>query len=145
MTTGILFALMAGLAVALQNMFGARVTEKIGQWGATTLVHFVGFIISGIVLLLTQTTGGFARIGEIPKIYLLGGALGMLIIVGSARSINAAGPALAVSVMVVTQLAMSGMIEWFGWFGAARVPFHFTKPLGLLVMIGGLILYKWKA
>lgn len=48
---------------------------------------------------------------------LLGGAIGAFITYTVIRSMDALGPAKAVMLIVVAQLAVAYIIELFGWFG----------------------------
>ena len=46
MILGLLFAIIAGALVALQNIFNSKVNERAGSWATTTLVLGLGFLAS---------------------------------------------------------------------------------------------------
>ena len=57
---------------------------------------------------------------------------------------NQCGPARAVMFIVVAQLIVAYLIELMGLFGVDKQPFEWRKIIGLIVMIAGIITFKWK-
>lgn len=140
---GLIFSIMAGLLVALQSVFNTRITDKIGFWETNTFVHATGFLFAFIIMMLFGN-GTFKRISEVNKLYLLGGVFGALIVFCVTKSISLAGATMTVSVMLIAQLIMSTCIDSLGLFGMEKMEFHFTRILGVLVMIAGVVIFKWK-
>lgn len=60
------------------------------------------------------------------------------------KGMAALGPAKAVMLIVISQLLVAYVIELFGWFGVEKVDFQWTRLLGILISIGGFILFKWE-
>lgn len=141
--TGILFALTAGIFVALQTVFNARVGEHLGLWETTVIVHLVGLAFA-LVMWRLLGEGDLTRWRTLNPLYLIGGAFGVIIVYSAARGVLTLGTAMAVSVLIVTQLTVALLIDIFGLFGTPRIALDWTKPLGLLVMILGIVIYKWK-
>jgi len=139
----LLFPVMAGIFISLQSVFNARASEKIGFWETNTFVHGTGFIIT-VIMLFISGSGGFSKIGEVNKLYLTGGVLGALIVYTVTKGITSLGAALAVAVLLATQLIVATVIDTFGLFGSTPVKFDYTKLIGLLMMIGGIIVFKSK-
>ena len=54
------------------------------------------------------------------------------------------GPAKAIMFIVVSQLIVAYLIELFGMFGQEKAPFDFSKLIGMALMIGGIVVFKWK-
>ena len=79
-----------------------------------------------------------------PKYMLLGGAIGAFITYTVIRSMEMLGPAKAVMLIVIAQLAVAYVIELFGWFEVEKQPFEWRKGLGLAVAVIGFIVFKWK-
>ncbi len=75
---------------------------------------------------------------------LLGGAIGAFITFTVIQSIGSLGPAKATILIVTAQLVASYIIELFGIFGTEKVPFEWRKLIGLALMIGGIITFKWE-
>ena len=140
---GILFAVVAGLCITLQNGFNTNVSDKIGGWELATLVHAVGLAGSLIVLFTVGGGGkGFANISQANPVYLLGGIFGVFIIFSIASSISILGVAFATTIMLMVQLLMSVFIDTFGLFGLDKVPLSANRILGLSIMIVGILIYK---
>ena len=138
---GILFSLLTGILVSLQVVFNNRVSDKIGLWETTVIVHAVGLIF-GIILMAVFGDGNLGKIGEVKKLYLIGGMFGVIIVYSSMVGIILLGAAFSTSVMLIAQLIVATAIDAFGLFGASRIEFDFTKLLGVLIMITGIIVFK---
>ena len=54
------------------------------------------------------------------------------------------GPAKAVMVIVVSQLAVAYMIELLGIFGVEKQPFEWRKIMGMLICAAGIVIFKWQ-
>ena len=79
-----------------------------------------------------------------PKYMLLGGVIGAFIALTVIVSMNRLGPARAVQLIVVSQIAVAYLIELFGLFGVEKTEFQWSKFLGLGLSIIGIIIVKWK-
>lgn len=78
-----------------------------------------------------------------PKYMLLGGAAGAFITYTVIQAMQQLGPAKAVIFIVTMQLVVAYVIELFGMFGVERVGFEWRKLVGLIVIIAGIITFKW--
>ena len=75
------------------------------------------------------------------KYNLLGGVIGAFITITVIRSMGSLGPARAVMLIVISQLAVAYLIELLGIFGVERADFQWRKLLGMLICIAGCLLY----
>jgi hypothetical protein len=96
---GILFSIAAGLFISLQSVFNTRVGEKIGFWETNTFVHATGLVFTFIIM-LAAGSGGYKRIGEVNKLYLVGGLLGVLILFSVMNAISALGATYSVAILM---------------------------------------------
>ncbi|HOR86956.1 MAG TPA: DMT family transporter [Bacillota bacterium] len=140
---GILLSIAAGLFIGLQGVFNARVGEKIGFWEANTFVHATGLAFTLIMLLITGN-GGFSKLGEVKKLYMLGGVLGVLIIFSVMKAIIALGSTFTIAILLVAQLITATIIDSFGLFGSQVVKFGVSKFIGIAIMIAGIIIFNIK-
>lgn len=138
---GIIFSILAGIFISLQSIFNTRVSDKVGLFETTVIVHATGLIVA-IAAMVLWGDGSLKRIGEVNKLYLLGGAFGVIIIYGVVRGISLLGATFAVSILLVTQLIVATMIDIYGLFDSPQIKFDFTKPLGILIMIAGIVVFK---
>ena len=123
--TGIIFSIVAGAAMSLQGVFNTRLGEKIGTYEANTFVQGTAFLLS-LIAVWFLGKGSFKEIGAVNKIYLLGGVLGMIITVTVMFSIQGLSPTTAISIILISQLAVAALIDAFGWFGTEQMPFGLT-------------------
>ena len=140
---GVLFSVIAGAVMSLQGVINTRLSEKIGVLEANLFVQGTAFLLSFLALLI------FGR-GNLPAIrgtkwyYLVGGVLGLVITVTVILSIKGLSPTTAVSIILIAQLLTAALIDLFGWLGAEKTPFGWQKFVGLALMVGGIVLFKWR-
>lgn len=140
---GMFYAIFAGNIIAMQNVFSTRISEKIGLWETTVIVHLVGLIVA-LVLASIFGSGSYKSLEGVNKLYLLAGGLGVIIIFSVPMAIGALGASFAIALMVISQLTFSTVIDTFGLFGSDKIPFDTTKLMGIIIMIVGVIVFKSK-
>lgn len=140
---GFLFSVLAGAAMSVQGVMNTRLQERIGLWEANAFVQGTAFALSLIVMWIFGK-GDLRAIASAPKWNLLGGALGLMITVTVMLSIKGLNPAVAISVILVAQLLVAAGIEYFGLMGQEKAAFALKQWLGLALMLGGVILFKWR-
>lgn len=102
-----------------------------------------GFLLS-LVLFFFIKNGNLKKIAEVNKLYLLGGVIGVLIVYTVIQGMRSLGPAYAVAIILISQLLTAAAIDAFGLFDTKHVSFGFSKIIGLVVMILGVIIFKLK-
>ncbi len=140
---GYIFALIAGAAMSFQGVMNTRLGDKVGLFASNAYVQGTAFVLSLIALIFAKNINlrGFA---EVNKLYLLGGVLGLVITVTVMLSIKNLSPVIAISVILVSQLVCAALIDAFGIMDSEKIVFGWNKYLGVALMIGGIILFKWK-
>lgn len=140
---GVFFSLTAGVLVALQSVFNTRVSDKVGLIETAALVHGIGLLAALLAVLLIGD-GNIKKIGEVNKLYLVGGVLGVVVVFSTMKGFSMLGASYAVTLMLISQLFIAMLIDKYGLFGSAKVDMDFTKILGLAVMVVGIVIFKWK-
>ncbi len=140
---GIIFSLIAGIFVSLQSVFNTRVSDKIGLFETTVIVHAIGLAVA-LVAKFILGDGSFKGLYEVNKLYLLGGAFGVIVVFSVMKGISQLGASLSVAIQLISQLVIAMIIDAFGLFGSPQIKLDYTKPLGLLIMIAGIIVFKLK-
>ena len=98
-------------------------------------------LIIGLVLLIkgadffVEGSSGIAKKLRVPSI-IIG-----LTVVAMGTSLPEA--AVSVSAILISQVLIAAILDAFGFLGMKKVPFGWNKYVGLLIMIGGLILFQW--
>ena len=143
MIIGIILAATAGAAVSLQTVFNNKVNEKTGSWTTTAIALGMGFIFSLVASLLT----GQFNIGMLLQMeswYWFGGMLGVGVVFCLVQAVKNLGPTLSISIVMTAQLSTALLWDSMGWFGLEQIPFSFNKVLGILMIICGIIVFKYK-
>ena len=93
--------------------------------------------VQGLIVSYKQEKAVVDMVGWI--VALISGAL-----MSIQGGMNRLGPARAVQLIVVSQIAVAYLIELFGLFGVEKTEFQWSKVLGLGLSIIGIIIVKWK-
>ena len=70
--------------------------------------------------------------------------MGVFITYSVIVSMNKLGPAKAVLLIVIAQIAVAYLLELFGLFGTEKADFQVRKLIGMAVAVLGLIIFKWE-
>ncbi|MBP3541384.1 MAG: DMT family transporter [Clostridia bacterium] len=140
---GFLFSIIAGAAMSIQGVMNTRLQNRVGLWEANAFVQGTAFVLSLIVMWIFGK-GDWKALLSAPKWNLLGGALGLVITVTVMLSIKGLNPTVAISTILIAQLLVAAAIEYFGWMGQEKAAFAIKQWLGLALMLGGVVLFKWK-
>ncbi len=138
---GFLLSIIAGAAMSVQGVMNTRLQDGLGLWEANAYVQGTAFLLSLAAVRLFGT-GDIKALSAMPKWTLLGGLLGLIITVTVILSVRSLHPTVAVSTILISQLAVAALIEAFGWMGQEKVLFGLKQYLGLGLMLGGVVLFK---
>lgn len=141
---GFFSALIAGAAMSVQGVMNTRLGEKVGVLETNAFVQLVGFVLALLVAFFFGR-GDIRQIGQAPWYAWLGGVLAPVITVTVMLSISGLSPTIAISTILIAQLAVAAAIDAFGIMGAEKLPFTWQKLVGLALMIGGVVLMKWQS
>ncbi|MFF2907779.1 DMT family transporter [Paenibacillus sp. NPDC057934] len=142
MLAGILLALIAGSLVGLQNIFNSKVNQQTGSWSTTTLVLGMGFIASLTISFIVEGKNTFALQNMQPW-YWISGMIGVGVVICLVQGVKLLGPTYAISIVMTSQLAFALLWDSMGWLGLEKVPFNINQFLGVLVIVGGIIVFKF--
>lgn len=141
MTFGLSLALIAGSLVSLQNVFNSRVNERAGSWATTALVLGMGFVASLVIGLIFEGRHMFI-LQHMQPWYWFSGLIGVGVVTCLVQAIRRLGPTYAISIVLAAQLGFALLWDTLGWFGLDKVPFTANKLIGVLVIIGGIFVFK---
>lgn len=142
--SGFLIALLSGAIMSIQGVFNTQVTKVTGMWVSNAWVQFSAFVVcTGIWLIMGRDS--VLAIGKVePRYLLLGGVFGAGITWTVIKSMEQLGPAKATLCIVITQVAVSYIIELFGMFGADKQAFEWRKLIGIAIAVVGLVIFEWE-
>ncbi|ABR37171.1 MULTISPECIES: DMT family transporter [Clostridium] len=139
---GIICAIISGIAMSIQGVFNTRLGEKIGVWETTLLVQIIALVLS-LIIFLFLGDGNYSNLKDSNKLYLLGGALGVVITFTVIKSVSSMGPTFGIGIILISQLLAAALIDAFGLFGSERLRFSLNHFLGIAIMIAGIVIFKW--
>ncbi|NGQ94207.1 DMT family transporter [Brevibacillus sp. SYP-B805] len=141
MIPGLLLALIAGSLVSLQNIFNSKVNERAGTWATTTLVLGMGFLASLTIGLIFEGKHLFT-LPHMQPWYWFSGMIGTGVVICLVQGIRLLGPTYAISIVLSSQLGFALLWDSLGWFGLVKVPFTIKQLIGVLVIVGGVLVFK---
>ena len=142
---GTLLSILSGALMSIQGVFNTGVTKQSSIWLASGFVQFSALLVCVAAWFMTGRQGTVASLFAIDNKYmLLGGAMGAFITYTVIKGVDILGPAKANMFIIVTQLLVAYLIELFGLFGTEKASFDMSKLVGMVLLIAGVIVFKWK-
>ncbi len=137
----ILFAILAGVAAAVQATLNAGLARSTGL-GLALIVNTVGVLL-GTILFWRITDG---RTDLFPAgthwIYYLGGVGGFIVIASLAYGFPRLGAGWTIALMVFGQTLAALAIDHAGWLGLARTEVTVQRLIGLLLVVVGVAVFR---
>lgn len=142
---GILIAIISGALMSIQGVFNTGVTKQTSIWVSASFVQLTALIVCVGAWLFTGRESSFGALLKIDHKYmLLGGVLGAFITFTVIKSVASLGPARANMFIITAQLLVAYLIEVFGLCGMEKAGFEWRKLIGMLLVIAGIITFKWE-
>jgi transporter family-2 protein len=124
-----------GLAGAVQAALMGRFGERVGSLEAFAFASAVTAAI-GLVLLLVgrRSLHGYVAGAHAPAWLWTAGAMGALIVLGITFAAPRIGTTATIGIIVAGNLAMAAVVDRFGLFGLEKIPFHWERILGVVLL-----------
>ena len=143
---GFIISCISGALMSIQGVFNTGVTKQSGPWITNSFVQLTALLVCLGFYFFSEM--GKVSVGQLlkvnPKYMLLGGVIGAFITLTVIKSMEMLGPAQAILAIVITQVLVGYLIELFGLFGVEKVPFSWTKCMGMLLSIIGVVIFELK-
>ncbi|MGG7165043.1 DMT family transporter [Clostridium ihumii] len=133
-----LYCLLIGILITLMTTFNGILSENIGNYTSTVIVHLVGLLSTIFVMLFSKRKIIFNK--NIPLYLYSAGAIGVLTVLFNNISFNAVGISLTLSLGLLGQSLTSMIIDHYGLFGMKINKFNKKKILGFALMTIGIII-----
>lgn len=135
-------ALLTGAAIALSILFNGDLAAAYGNYPSTVFVHLSGLVL--VLLWFLVRRERFTLDRSMPKLYYLGGALGVGTVVLSNLAYAALGVSVTVALELLGQVLMSCLIDQFGLFHAQRRPLTWRHGFAIALIAGGIaVMMLW--
>ena len=142
MIIGLLFAVMAGSLISLQNIFNSKVSERAGSWATTSLVLGLGCLASMLLGLMFEGNQLF-HFHNMRLWYGFSGVIGVGVVTCLVQGVRLLGPTYAISISLTAQLVFALLWDSQGWLGLEKVPFSVKDLIGVLVIVIGIVVFKF--
>lgn len=130
-----ILAILAGTIVTIMNVFNGQLSNQVGVYLSTVIIHLVGLFTLIIIMAIKKQKISFQN--HIPLILYTGGMIGVFTVLFNVISISTIGAALVTALGLLGQMLTSLVLEYKGWLGAKKRTLTFQKVISLvLVMIG---------
>lgn len=139
----IFFAIISGISMSIQGVLNTQLSSKIGLFETNVFVQGTALVLT-LILSFFFRNGDYRELREVNKLYLLGGVLGVIVIFTVMKSIGSMGATSAIAIILIAQLVSAALIDAFGLFNTKQVSFGLKEIFGVLIMISGIIVFKWK-
>ena len=138
---GFIFSIIAGAAMSIQGVMNTRLGDKIGLYEANAIVQGTAFVLS-LIAVWIMGNGDFSLISKVNKLYLFGGVLGLVITITVMLGVGKLSPTVAICAILISQLLVAAIIDAFGLMGSEKIVFGWNIYVGLLLMLGGVVLFN---
>ena len=130
-----ILAILAGTIVTILNVFNGQLSNQVGVYLSTVIIHLVGLFTLIIIMIIKKQKISFQN--HIPLILYTGGMIGVFTVLFNVMSISTIGAALVTALGLLGQMLTSLVLEYKGWLGAKKRTLTFQKVISLvIVMIG---------
>lgn len=127
-----------GALVALQAPINSMLGRAVGTWQAAFFSFAIG--TAALALIAALAKGGLGQVAEARHVswyYLTGGLLGAAYITSVLVTVRSLGVGGVVVATIAGQLAISVVVDHFGWLGVARQPLDAVRVIGIALLAAG--------
>lgn len=135
--SSIIFAILAGISVTMQNSINGLMTPLIGAMGTS----FTGFVIQLFLLLLYQflKERKLISLKKVPPLYFSSGFIAAITVGTIGFCVSRMGSAVTTCCSVAGQMIMSALVDHFGLFGTQKHTFSGRRLPGFLLILSGVL------
>lgn len=137
----LLLPLIGGALIAAQAPVNARLRLVLGSPVGSALVSFgVGTVLLMGAVVVAGDAGRIGALGGGPWWAYLGGAFGAVFVFATLVASPRLGVTTTFVSVIVGQVALSALIDRFGWLGAEPAPLSWERLAALALMCVSLVL-----
>lgn len=134
-----LLALAGGISLAVQSSINGRLGNAAGVMETAWLTFVLGAAISFLLYFFFEPPHAMTLLTA-PKWQLIGALFGVVYILVSVFAVPRVGIAAATVAVITGQLAMSLLIDHFGWFANTAIPLDASRYASIALLAAALVL-----
>lgn len=132
------FTLIAGACQSAMASLNGMLTDHIGMFGMSLVVHALGGLL--LILYMKLAVHEKLKLSGMPWYLYSAGFFGIFLVASSSYCIGILGVSFVTCISVTGQLIISAVIDHFGWFGVPKVSFNKRRIPCFLLILTGLII-----
>ncbi|WP_253384630.1 DMT family transporter [unidentified bacterial endosymbiont] len=129
----IFLAVVGGATLSVQAAINGQLGSSVGVFKSAFLTFSVGALVTALLIFFFEPKQAITLL-DVPKWQLLGALCGVPYIVIMVLAVQRIGTAVATVAVILGQLAMSMLIDNFGWLGNAAIAFSPSR-LGAILCL----------
>lgn len=137
-----LFAMAAGLCVAVQSPSNAMLARSTGSVWFASLISFTGGLTMLVAIWALFDRTPLAAVRQAPPWAWIGGLYGVVFVAAVAYATPRLGLAVTLTVTLAAQLTMAITLDHFGLLGLKQEPVTLTRLAGLALVVAGVFLMR---
>ena len=116
----------------------SQLGDRISIVGAVAFASLLSAVMAvGLLLALRQSFAAYRNAFDHPWWMLTGGLFGLLIVFTITYAGGRLGVAATVGILIAGQLIMGAAIDRFGLFRSEKIPLHWPRVLGIVLLGAG--------
>ncbi|WP_430882578.1 DMT family transporter [Fusibacter sp. JL216-2] len=131
-------AIIVGMLIAFMVFLNGTLNAYLDGFVSGFLIHIVGILSVGLILLLRQETWRINR--SLPKKLLVGGLFGVLLILFNSYCFVQIGATMTLTLGLFGQMIFSAIVDHFGLFGMKQTKMNPKKIIGFSIVSMGIVL-----
>jgi transporter family-2 protein len=137
-TLAVVLSIVAGLAGSVQIAMMSQLGDRISTVGALAFASLVTAVAAFLLLVVFRhSVSAYTDAFRQPWWMLMGGFMGLLIVGTITFAGVRIGVAATVGILIAGQLVMGAAIDRWGLFGSERIPLHWPRFVGILLLGAG--------
>lgn len=131
----VFLSVLAGLAGAVQVAMMSQLGDRISVAGALAFATlFTAVAAFPILLVARRSVRAYVDAFREPWWLLMGGLMSLLIVFTITYAGSRIGVAATLGILIAGQLLMGAAIDRFGLFGYEKIPLHWYRVLGIVLL-----------
>jgi transporter family-2 protein len=141
-----LLVLLIGGALTVQSAINAQLGARVGHALTAAIISFAVGLVALVAAALVARVAlpPASAFAGLPWQLWIGGVFGATFIAASVVLVPRVGPGLFFALVIAGQLTAALVIEHFGWLGIARQPATAVRVAGVLLLLAGTVLVRWR-
>jgi bacterial/archaeal transporter family-2 protein len=134
----VVLSVAAGMAGSVQVAVMSRFGDRIGILPALAFSALGTAVVTGAVLLVVRHSfDGYAAAARQPPWLWIAALMGAIVVFTITFAGPRLGTAATIGLLIAGQLAMGALIDRYGLFGLERIPLHWPRLVGIMLLAAG--------